>query len=194
VARRQLLCSLDQQKRTAAKLRHFMVSEFGIAILPDLLANDLDLVIVGTAAGRVSAERQLYYAGPGNRFWRILHEVGLTPIELQPDNYAKLLDYGIGLTDLAKGACGADINLKPADFDRMRLRSVIKTRSPRLLAFNGKTAAARYFDVPTAQINYGRQPDTVGRTAIYVCASTSPANGHWCCKPWEDLARISKAA
>ena len=119
-----------------------MVSEFGIAILPDLLANDLDLVIVGTAAGRVSAERQLYYAGPGNRFWRILHEVGLTPIELQPDNYAKLLDYGIGLTDLAKGACGADINLKPADFDRMRLRSVIKTRSPRLLAFNGKTAAA----------------------------------------------------
>jgi hypothetical protein len=64
VARRQLLCSLDQQKRTAAKLRHFMVSEFGIAILPDLLANDLDLVIVGTAAGRVSAERQLYYAGP----------------------------------------------------------------------------------------------------------------------------------
>ena len=94
-------------------------------------ANDLDLVIVGTAAGRVSAELQLYYAGPGNRFWRILHEVGLTPIELQPDNYAKLLDYGIGLTDLAKGACGADINLKPADFDRMRLRSVIKTRSPR---------------------------------------------------------------
>jgi len=85
-----------------------MVSEFGIAILPDLLANDLDLVIVGAAAGRVSAERRLYYAGPGNQFWRILHEVGLTPIELRPDDYAKLLDYGIGLTDLAKGACGAD--------------------------------------------------------------------------------------
>jgi double-stranded uracil-DNA glycosylase len=174
VARRQLLCSLDQQKRTAAKLRHFMVSEFGIAILPDLLANDLDL---GTAAGRVSAERQLYYAGPGNRFWRILHEVGLTPIELQPDNYAKLLDYGIGLTDLAKGACGADINLKPADFDRMRLRSVIKTRSPRLLAFNGKTVAARYFNVSTAQINYGRQPDTIGQTAIYVCCSSRRPTG-----------------
>jgi len=27
-----------------------MMSEFGITILPDLLANDLDLVIVGTAA------------------------------------------------------------------------------------------------------------------------------------------------
>ena len=35
--------------------RPFMVSEFGIAILPDLLANDLDLVIVGAGAGRASA-------------------------------------------------------------------------------------------------------------------------------------------
>ena len=83
-----------------------MVSEFGIVILPDLLANNLDLVIVGTAAGRVSARRGLYYAGPGNRFWRKLREVGLTPIELRPDEYAKLLGHGIGLPDLAKGACG----------------------------------------------------------------------------------------
>jgi hypothetical protein len=35
-----------------------------------------------------------------------------------------LLDHGIGLTDLAKGALGADADLKPEDFDRMRLRSV----------------------------------------------------------------------
>jgi Uracil DNA glycosylase superfamily len=125
VERRQSLCSssLDQQKRTATKSGQIMVSEFGIVILPDLLANNLDLVIVGTAAGRVSAKRGLYYAGPGNRFWRTLHEVGLTPIELQPDDYAKLLDYRIGLTDFAKGTCGADSNLKPADFGRMRLRS-----------------------------------------------------------------------
>jgi hypothetical protein len=53
----------------------------------------------------------------------------------------------------------------------MRLRAVIKTVSPRLLAFNGKTAAARYFDVPNAQINYGRLPDTIGRTAVYVSSS-----------------------
>jgi double-stranded uracil-DNA glycosylase len=170
-----------------------MVREFGIVILPDLLANNLDLVIVGTAAGRVSARRGLYYAGPGNRFWRTLREVGLTPIELRPDEHAKLLDYGIGLTDLAKGACRADSNLKPVDFDRMRLRAVIKTRSPRLLAFNGKTAAARYFNVSTAQINYGRQPDTIGQTAIYVCCSTSPANGHWSCEAWEELARAVAA-
>jgi double-stranded uracil-DNA glycosylase len=164
------------------------VREVGISILPDLLANNLNLVIVGLAAGRASANRQLYYAGPGNRFWRTLYEVGLTPVELRPDDYPKLLDYGIGLTDLEKGACGADSNLKPADFDRLRLRAVIKTRSPRLLAFNGKTTAAHYFDVPTKQIKLGRQPDAIGRTAIYICCSTSPANGHWSREAWEDLA------
>jgi hypothetical protein len=37
-----------------------------------------------------------------------------------------LLDQGVGLTDLAKGAVGADAHLKPEDFDRMRLRSIIK--------------------------------------------------------------------
>ena len=40
--------------------------------------------------------------GPGNRFWRTLHEVGLTPTELRPDEYARLLNHGIGLTDLAR--------------------------------------------------------------------------------------------
>jgi TDG/mug DNA glycosylase family protein len=167
-----------------------MARKVGISVLPDLLANNLNLVIVGTAAGRVSANRQVYYAGPGNRFWRPLHEVGLTPVELRPDDYPKLLDYGIGLTDLAKSACGADNDLKPADFDRMRLRAVIKARSPRLLAFNGKTAAAHYFGIPTMQIKLGRQPETIGQTTIYVCCSTSPANGHWSREAWEDLARV----
>ena len=64
--------------------------EVGISILPDLLANNLNLVIVGPAAGRASANRQLYYARPGNRFWRTLYEVGLTPVELRPDDYPKL--------------------------------------------------------------------------------------------------------
>ena len=77
-----------------------MTSEFGITILPDLLANDLDLVIVGTAAGRASAKRRLYYAGPGNRFWPMLHEVGLTPIELRPgDPLSQLLRSGGGEAD-----------------------------------------------------------------------------------------------
>jgi hypothetical protein len=42
-------------------------TEAFMTILPDLLAKGLDLVIVGTAPGRTSAERGAYYAGRGNR-------------------------------------------------------------------------------------------------------------------------------
>jgi double-stranded uracil-DNA glycosylase len=160
-----------------------------MAFLPDLLAPDLDLVVVGTAAGRTSALRQCYYAGRGNRFWRTLREVGLTPKELRPDDYPQLLNYGIGLTDLAKGADGADTDLTAEDFDRLRLRSVIAAISPHFVAFNGKAAAAHFFTTTTKEISYGQQPTAIGLTIVYACPSTSAANGHWSRAPWEDLAR-----
>jgi TDG/mug DNA glycosylase family protein len=47
--------------------------------LADLLATDLRVVFVGTAAGRRSAALGHYYAGRGNRFWRTLFDIGLTP-------------------------------------------------------------------------------------------------------------------
>ena len=47
-------------------------------VLSDLLAPGLAVVFVGTAVGTTSAVRQAYYAGPGNKFWRIVAETGLT--------------------------------------------------------------------------------------------------------------------
>jgi hypothetical protein len=38
-----------------------------MSILPDLLSPGLDLIIVGTAAGRASAKRRAYYAGRGSQ-------------------------------------------------------------------------------------------------------------------------------
>ena len=57
------------------------------------------LVIYGTAAGERSAKFGAYYAGPGNKFWRVLYEVGLTPDRaLRPSEFRELLSYGIGLS------------------------------------------------------------------------------------------------
>ena len=47
--------------------------------LPDQLRPDLHLVFVGTAASTRSAALGHYYAHPGNRFWRAIHEAGITP-------------------------------------------------------------------------------------------------------------------
>ena len=70
--------------------------------LPDLLGRRLDLVICGTAAGRHSASASAYYADSSNRLRWIPHEVGLTPRKLVPEEFRVLLEFAIGLTDLAK--------------------------------------------------------------------------------------------
>src|SRR5947209_5559222 len=98
-------------------------------VLRDLLRPGLDLVVVGTAAGHASAARRAYYAGRGNRFWPVLHELKLIP-KLGPDDYERLLHHGIGLTDLAKHSSGMDGGLPPGCFDSARLRRKIEVVSP----------------------------------------------------------------
>lgn len=80
-------------------------------MLEDILVPGLSLVICGMAAGPVSAARGEYYAGPGNKFWRILHETGLTPRQLAPGEFRELPRHGIGLTDLMKVQSGRDAAL-----------------------------------------------------------------------------------
>ena len=70
--------------------------------LPDQLLPDLRLVFVGTAASTRSAELGHYYAHPGNRFWRAIHEVGITPRRYQPGEFTLLIEPGIGFTDLSR--------------------------------------------------------------------------------------------
>ena len=47
-------------------------------ILPDVLAPGLKVVFCGLTAGSAAAAAGAYYAGPGNWFWPLLFEVGLT--------------------------------------------------------------------------------------------------------------------
>jgi TDG/mug DNA glycosylase family protein len=161
-------------------------------VLPDVLAPGLALVVCGSAAGTVSAQAGAYYAGPGNRFWPILHRTGLTPIQLAPREFRAVLAYGIGLTDIAKTAFGADSSLRPDDFDREGLRTRIEIFQPRILAFNGKNAASRLLG---GTVSYGWHPGReIGRTRLFVAPSTSgAARGFWSEEPWRELAAAVRA-
>jgi TDG/mug DNA glycosylase family protein len=161
-----------------------------IPVLPDVLQPGLRLVICGTAAETVSAAIGLYYAGAGNKFWSVLHEVGLTKTELRPREYAVLLHNGIGLTDMAKHACGPDADLPSGCFDVGTLRSRLEECQPRALGFNDKKAASVFFGVRTSKLFYGRQLSSIGLTLIYVPPSTSGAGSrYWHIEPWHEMAR-----
>lgn len=157
-----------------------------MSVLPDVLTHDLDVVFCGSAAGTESARQGAYYAGPGNKFWKTLAKVGLTDRPLGPNEYLLLLTYRIGLTDMNKVESGGDAALTKSSDDPNRLRTLITDHSPRFLAFNGKRAAKAYFG---RDVKYGRQPEGIGETAVYVLPSTSgAASGHWDFGPWQEFA------
>ncbi len=157
-------------------------------VLADLLAPGLRLVLCGSAAGAVSAAVGAPYAGPGNRFWPILHEVGLTPRRLAPVEAPELLAYGIGLTDLCKTASGADATLPREADDVERLRASVERHAPAVLAFVGKRAAAAALGRPIGAP--GLEPDRFAGTETWVLPSTSGlAVRWWDPAPWHALAR-----
>ena len=156
-------------------------------MLDDILARNLALVVCGMAAGFESARHKKYYAGPGNRFWETLAALRLTPTKLKPSDARRLLEYGIGLTDLAKGQAGGDRYIRVTQPDAFALRARIVLFQPRYLCFNGKRAAQLFLRRP--QLDYGVQPDRIGRTILFVAPSTSgAARGSWDITVWQDLA------
>jgi double-stranded uracil-DNA glycosylase len=138
----------------------------------------------------VSAARGAYYAGPGNRFWPILFETGLTSRRLQPEEFRLLPAFGIGLTDIAKSVSGPDASIPGGAFDRERLATSIRATRPACLAFNGKAAAAAFLGQPSRLISYGQAPARPDFPVIVVLPSTSgAASGFWDQEPWFVLAR-----
>src|SRR5208337_3062173 len=140
-------------------------------IVPDLLRPGLSLVLCGSAPSRASKEAQAYYAHPGNIFWKTLYDVGLTPRQLQPQEYAELVRFGIGLTDLNKSEWGADAKLSHAGFDLASFSEKMQRFRPACIAFDSKFAAGKFFGRRT--IRYGLQEDRLSGIPLFVVPSTS---------------------
>ncbi|EHM02153.1 uracil-DNA glycosylase family protein [Acetobacteraceae bacterium AT-5844] len=157
-------------------------------VLPDLLRPGLRLVFCGSAPGAVSAARGAYYAHPGNRFWRVLHESGLTPRRLAPAEYPELLKLGIGLTDMAKHASGNDDELPPDAYDPADFAARILAVKPAAVAFTAKAPAAAFLGRRTAALRYGRVEGPLDFPPLWVLPSTSgQASRFWDDRPWHAL-------
>ncbi|CCD96600.1 putative G/U mismatch-specific DNA glycosylase (mug-like) [Bradyrhizobium sp. ORS 375] len=157
--------------------------------LPDQLQPGLRLVFVGTAASARSAATGHYYAHPGNRFWRTLHAVGLTPRLYQPEEFPLLLALGIGFTDLCKQGAGMDHVALKAGVDVAGFTAKIRCYQPATIAFTSKKAASLFYGQPTGAIALGRQPERDDFPTVFVLTSPSgAASGAWTLQPWQELA------
>jgi double-stranded uracil-DNA glycosylase len=157
--------------------------------LHDQLENDLRLVFVGTAAGQRSADTGHYYAGRGNRFWRTIHEVGITPRRYEPHEFPELLKLGIGFTDVCKLGAGMDHQALKSPVNIAAFREKMQRFRPQTIAFTSKKAASLFYGRPTQAIALGRQPPLEDFPTVFVLASPSgAASRYWSVQPWQELA------
>ena len=143
--------------------------------VPDVLGPGLDVVFCGINPGRVSDAAKAHFANPRNDFWRLLHEAGFTPRQLEPHEQFELLRYGIGATNAAFRTTPGSSDLRQADFEGSaeRLNGIALDLRPRAIAFVGKEAYRGAF---RSRAEHGPQQRTLDDVGLFVLPSTSPAN------------------
>jgi TDG/mug DNA glycosylase family protein len=147
----------------------------------------LTCVFCGINPGRASAAAAAHFANPRNDFWRLLHDAGFTPRLYDPQEQFSLLELGFGVTNAAYRTTPGSGDLRRGDFDRAEFEARILRVDPHVVAFVGKEAYRGLFG---ERPDLGAQLRTIGRTALFVLPSTSPANA---AVPYEERLRWFRA-
>jgi TDG/mug DNA glycosylase family protein len=147
--------------------------------IPDVIAPGLAVLFSGINPGLYSAATGHHFARPGNRFWPALHRAGFTPRQLHPAEQEELLTYRIGITNIVDRATARAGELTAAELAAggVALAGKVRQYRPAWLAVVGVTAYRVAFNRPKA--TFGRQPERIDGTAIWVLPNPSGLNAHY---------------
>jgi len=148
------------------------VTVLTVKSVPDYLREGLEIVFVGINPGTRSAAAGRHYAWPGNHFWPLLYESGLVTEPLTYREDARVLEWGIGLTNIVRRSSPSMSDLSAAEMRagaRCLRRRLLACR-PRLVCFNGKGI---YEVFAGHACDLGLQPERLGGAAVFVMPSTS---------------------
>ena len=145
--------------------------------LGDLIAPRLRVLIVAINPSTRSAGIGYSFSSPSNPFWRLLHESGLTPVQLQPCEEHRLLDHGIGLVSTVQRATPAAAELTVAErrAGAARVRGLVKRHEPQVVALLGLTLYPFFFPSGTLR-GPGLKPESVHEAEVYVLPNPSGRN------------------
>jgi TDG/mug DNA glycosylase family protein len=158
--------------------------------LPDYLRKGMKLVIVGCNPTESSVRAGHYYSGRGNQFWPTLHESGVVPEPLEYRDDKRIIEFGIGLTDLVKRPTKTPDELTRQDFaeGRIVLSQRLEEMAPRVVAFYGKLV---YEQFAQRKCKYGAQSELLYGARIFVLPL---ANGQNAQEKKEKLGHFRKLA
>jgi TDG/mug DNA glycosylase family protein len=161
--------------------------------LPDFVGPGMRLLVCGLNPSLVAADAGFGYAGATNRFWPAAVQSGLISAGRARRPWAMLVEDGIGMTDLVKGATRRASELRPRDYrdGAARVAALVAWLRPRLVLFVG---LAGYRAAVDRSAHAGAQPVLFGGAAAYVMPSTSGLNAATSLGELADHLRAAVAA
>lgn len=136
----------------------------------------MKMVLVGSNPGDRSARVGHYYAGRGNQFWPIMYESGVIPEPIGYEDDRRIVEFGIGMTDLVKRPTKAMEEIERQEFaeGRVLLAQKLEELRPRVIAFNGKLVYEKFAG---RECKLGLQKELLYGAQVFVLPSTSGQNG-----------------
>jgi double-stranded uracil-DNA glycosylase len=156
----------------------------------DVIGPDLGVLFCGINPGLYSGAVGHHFARPGNRFWKVLHRAGFTERVLSPYEERRLLEAGIGITNLVSRTTAAASELGRDELQQgaMRLEGKVRRYQPAVVAFAGMGAYRAAFGRPRAGL--GRQSETLAGAVIWLLPNPSGAQAAY---QLDDLVRAFRA-
>jgi len=118
-----------------------------------------------------------HFASPGNPFWRLLHAVRFTPELLRPADDGRLLELGLGLTNVCPRPTRSAAELTRREYERgvAELVRKVERARPAVVALVGVTLA-RIVLPRSPEAGPGRRRSAIGEARVFVLPNPSGKN------------------
>jgi TDG/mug DNA glycosylase family protein len=149
--------------------------------LRDRIAPGVRVLFVGINPGVRSALTGHHFAGPSNRFWKLLYESGLVPEPITFEDDDRLPEFGYGITNIvARPTPGID-TLLPIEYveGRVKLRRKVRRYRPAVVAMVGVTVFRAMFPERKGAVKLGPQPERIGESEVFVLPNPSGRNANF---------------
>lgn len=145
-------------------------------ILTDIIKKGLKIIFCGINPGLKSAHDGHHFSGRSNRFWKVLHQAGFTPYEIEAVNDTSILDFGYGLTTAVARATTRADELSPREFSDSidAFKTKMAHYQPQYIAFLGKAAYLAFSG--KKQTEWGLQETIYGSARVWVLPNPSGLN------------------
>ena len=151
-------------------------------LLKDRLRPPVRVLLVGINPGVRSAQVGHHFAGPSNRFWKLLYDSRLVPEPIGYLDDDRLHEWGFGITNLIPRPTPGIDTLRPDEYvaGAKTLRRKIRRVKPEVVAFVGVTLFRSVFGRrPGQPVALGAQEETLEGARVFVLPNPSGRNANF---------------